>query len=252
MDKNNIGIIILAAGKGTRMNSDIPKVCFELAGKSLIEHVLETSLSLNPDIVGVVVGYKKEDVIEKVKKLTDLHKNIFFVNQENQNGTGDAVKSAKNIFENFQGCVFVLCGDVPLLTKNTLVTMLNTHNENNAQCTVLTMILENPDKYGRILRDNEGRIKEIIEFKDATPEIRNINEVNTGIYCFNCKDLFYALEYLDSNNAQNEFYLTDVVKIMYNNMLNTISIVLQDHKQATGINTQEQLLELAVGNAIHL
>ena len=280
------GIIILAAGKGTRMNSDIPKVCFELCGKTLIDRVIETSLSINPDLIGVVVGYKKELVIESVKKSFPQDNNIYFITQEYQNGTGDAVRCATETFQNFHGTVFVLCGDVPLLKKETLLSMLEKHVESAAKCTVLTMVLNDPDKYGRIVRSvsaisdrhrtdgvspstvsaisdrhstdgvppsmwrseiadtfpHTPKVKEIVEYKDASETIRNIKEVNTGIYCFDSETLFRSLNKLDKNNAQGEYYLTDLIKIISETEDGAVeSVVLDDVIQATGVNSQEQL-----------
>jgi len=237
---SKIGVIILAAGKGTRMKSEKPKVCFELAGKALIQRVVETSMALGAELIGVVVGYKKELVVKSLNS----HVNMRFVEQKNQNGTGDAVKSAKELFADFNGTVFILCGDVPLLKVETLSNMYKIHRESSAKCTVLTMILEDPDKYGRMVRDANNSIKEIVEFKDASDDVRKIKEVNTGIYCFDSKELFKALEKINNNNAQNEYYLTDVLKILYDSKQKIESVILEDVTEAAGINSQVQLAEL--------
>ena len=241
--------IVLAAGKGTRMNSDKPKVCFKLAGKTLIRRVLSTVLKLDIEFIGIVVGYEKQMVIEAANE-TPFAANIWghtflhYFEQENQNGTGHAVLCAKEGFDYFKGNVFVLCGDVPLLKPETLKKMLEKHEETKASCTVLTMIPQNPESYGRMVRDDNNRIKEIVEFKDASDEIKNINEINTGIYCFNNVDLFKALEKVDNNNAQKEYYLTDVIKIMYNDGKTVESVVLEDPIEAAGVNSPDQLAEL--------
>ena len=235
-----IGVIILAAGKGTRMNSEKPKVCFELAGESLIQRVVNTAQQLNSDKIGIVVGYKKEMVIEAVQK----HPNIIFIDQETQNGTGDAVRSAKPFFYDFSGTIFILCGDVPLLKAGTLQSMHQKHIITKAKCTILTMILEDPDKYGRIVRDENGNIREITEYKDASEEVRVIKEINTGIYCFDSAELFKALDKIDNNNAQNEYYLTDVVKVLYSQSKTIESLELQDITEAAGVNSQAQLANL--------
>jgi UDP-N-acetylglucosamine diphosphorylase/glucosamine-1-phosphate N-acetyltransferase len=235
-----LGVIILAAGKGTRMKSEKPKVCFELAGKSLIQRVVNTSLKLNADLIGIVVGFKKYLVMQSIAN----HPNIRYIDQETQNGTGDAVKCAKECFQDFKGTIFVLCGDVPLLKAETLQQMLNTHTKAQAKCTVLTMFLDNPDKYGRMVRDKKGVVKEIVEFRDAGEEIRKIKEINTGIYCFDSAALFDALEKIDNNNDQKEYYLTDVLKIMYESKLGIESVVLKDISEAAGINSQAQLADL--------
>jgi UDP-N-acetylglucosamine diphosphorylase/glucosamine-1-phosphate N-acetyltransferase len=191
-------------------------------------------------MIGIVVGYKRELVVENIQKDSKIH----FVDQINQNGTGDAVKCAKELFAGFDGTVFILCGDVPLLKAETLVSMLDKHHKSGAKCTVLTMFLEDPDKYGRMVRDDKGNVREIIEFKDASDEVRKINEINTGIYCFDSKELFKALEKVDNNNAQKEYYLTDVLKIMYNGGQVIESEVLKDISEAAGVNSQIHLAEL--------
>ncbi|MCK9329778.1 MAG: sugar phosphate nucleotidyltransferase [Candidatus Cloacimonetes bacterium] len=236
------GVIILAAGKGTRMKSEKPKVCFELAGKSLVQRVVNTGLQLDASLIGVVVGFKRD----LVKKSIIEHKAIKYIYQEEQNGTGSAVICTKEAFKDFNGNIFILCGDVPLLKAETLSKMLQQHKESQAVCTVLTMILDNPDKYGRIVRENliTGKIKEIVEYKDANEEIRKINEINTGIYCFNSKDLYDALDKIDNNNAQNEYYLTDVIKIFYQENKVMETVLLEDVNEAAGVNSQLQLSEL--------
>lgn len=240
--KNDLGVIILAAGKGTRMKSEKAKVCFDLAGKSLVQRVVDTSLKVDAGLIGVVVGFKKESVISSVKP----HPAIKYIEQDVQNGTGHAVKCCKETFRDFDGNVFILCGDVPLLRAETLEELLSFHQSKKAVCTVLTMVLDKPDKYGRIVRENitSGKVKEIVEFKDASEEIRAIKEVNSGIYCFNSKELFSALEKINNNNAQNEYYLTDVIKIFYNENKLVESIVLSDVNEAAGVNSQLQLAEL--------
>ena len=239
---NSIGVIILAAGKGTRMKSDKPKVCFELGGKSLVQRVVDTGLKLNADLIGVVVGYKNDLVRESIIE----HPAIKYILQEEQNGTGHAVICTKDVFKDFMGDVFILCGDVPLLRAETLQDMLSKHHKTNAVCTVLTMILDSPDKYGRIVREDitSGKVKEIVEFKDASEDIRNIKEINTGIYCFNCSELFNALSKIDNKNAQNEYYLTDVIKIFYQENKIIESVLLEDVNEAAGVNSQVQLAEL--------
>jgi len=246
---SKIGVIILAAGKGTRMESDLPKVCFELGGRGLIQWVVGTALKLDPDRTVIVVGYEKEQVITEASN-TPYSNDIWgysmlrFVEQKNQLGTGDAVKTTQEYFENFNGSVFVLCGDVPLLRLDTLKKMLETHETAQASCTVLTMILDNPDKYGRMLRDSQNRLMDIVEYKDATEEQRKIAEVNTGIYCFNSQDLFQAIMRVNDNNAQKEYYLTDVINILYKENKLIESVVLEDVIEASGVNSQAHLAEL--------
>ncbi len=232
--------IILAAGKGTRMKSDKPKVIFGLAGKPMINRVVETANKINSDLIAIVVGYKKKQVIDIVPK----NSNIKFVEQVQQNGTGHAVMVTKDIFKDFEGDVFILCGDVPLLRHKTLEKMQVRHREHNASCTVLTAVMDDALKYGRMIRNTDGKIQRIVEFKDATEDEKNIKEINTGIYCFDAKDLFTALQSINSNNNQNEYYLTDTLEILNNENKLVTSVLLDDMVEASGVNSKEQLADL--------
>jgi len=237
---DHTAVIILAAGKGTRMNSQTPKVCFQLAGKTILQRVVDTSLKIDPDTISIIVGYMADEVIDSLTPDPKIH----FLLQINQNGSGDAVKVAKDFYRDFDGSILVLCGDVPLLTAETLKLMLEKHNSTKAACTILTMILTDPEKYGRIVRDNKNNVAEIVEYKDASPQIRSINEINTGIYCFHSKDLFNAIDKITNINQQNEYYLTDVVKILYDQKKNIQSVILEDIYEAAGVNSQDQLATL--------
>ncbi|MDP8201690.1 MAG: sugar phosphate nucleotidyltransferase [Candidatus Tenebribacter burtonii] len=232
--------IILAAGKGTRMKSDKPKVIFELAGKPMINRVVETANKINSDLIAIVVGYKKEQVIDVVPK----NDNIKFVEQVQQNGTGHAVMVTEKNFKDFDGDVFILCGDVPLLRHKTLKKIQAHHSKHNASCTVLTAVMDNALKYGRIVRNTDGNVQRIVEFKDATKEEKKITEINTGIYCFDAKNLFAALKKIDNNNNQNEYYLTDTLKILNNKNELVTSVILDDMVEASGVNSKEQLANL--------
>ena len=232
--------IILAAGKGTRMKSDKPKVIFELAGKPMINRVVETANKINSDLIAIVVGYKKEQVIDVVPK----NENIKFVEQVQQNGTGHAVMVTEDIFKDFDGDVFILCGDVPLLRHKTLETIQAHHRKCNASCTVLTAFMDDALKYGRIVRNTDDNVQRIVEFKDATEEEKEIKEINTGIYCFDSKDLFAALKSINNNNNQNEYYLTDTLEILNNRSKLVTSVILDDMVEASGVNSKEQLADL--------
>ncbi len=234
--------IILAAGKGTRMRSDKPKVIFELAGKPMINRVVETANKINSDLIAIVVGYKKEQVIGIVPQ----DDNIKFVEQVQQNGTGHAVMVTEDIFKNFDGDIFILCGDVPLLRYETLEKMQSHHREHNASCTVLTAVMNDALKYGRIVRNIDGSVQKIVEFKDAAEDEKKINEINTGIYCFDAKDLFTALQSIDNNNNQNEYYLTDTLEILNNEDKLVTSVLLDDMVEASGVNSKEQLADLEI------
>ena len=235
-----VAAIILAAGKGTRMKSEMPKVVFPIAGIPMINRVVSTSKRLNCDKIAVVVGYKKDVVIEIVEE-NDF---ICFVEQVEQNGTGHAVIVTEDEFKDFDGTVFILCGDVPLLRYSTLKKMLVEHQENGASCTVLTAIMDDPLAYGRIIRNSEGNVEKIVEFKDANDAEKAVKEINTGIYCFDSQSLFGALNEVGNNNNQGEYYLTDTLEILNKKGKIVRSMVLDDMIEASGVNSREQLAEL--------
>ncbi len=237
---SSVASIILAAGKGTRMKSNRPKVVFELADKSLVQRVVETAVKAECDLINVVVGYQKETVIGAIE--TDCE--LLFSEQVEQNGTGHAVMVARDSMPDFDGEIFILCGDVPLLRAETLKKMIEEHRENKASCTVLTAFMDDPAMYGRIVRNEDCNVDRIVEFKDANDSQRAIKEINTGIYCFNSKDLFSALDKLDNNNAQGEYYLTDTLSILNKEGKIVSSAVLENFVEAAGVNSQVQLAEL--------
>ncbi len=235
-----VATIILAAGKGTRMNSEKPKVIFKLAGKPMINKVVETAKKVDSDLIVVVVGYKKDLVIDTVP----ADDNIKFVEQIEQNGTGDAVMVTEKEFQDFSGDIFVLCGDVPLLRHQTLEKMLQHHREKNAACTVLTAIMDDALRYGRIVRNKDNSVQRIVEFKDATDQEKQIIEINTGIYCFDAQSLFLALEKVTNNNNQEEYYLTDTLEILNEESRLVISVILEDIIEVSGVNSRKQLSDL--------
>ena len=235
-----LATIILAAGKGVRMKSDKPKVVFEFAGKPMIKRVVETAQKIESDIITIVVGYKKDMIIDIIPKT----EKIKFIEQKEQNGTGHAVMVTENVFKDFDGNIFILCGDVPLLRAETLQKMLTKHKETNAACTVLTAIMDDALKYGRIIRKKNGNVLKIIEFKDATENEKLIKEINTGIYCFDAKNLFSALQKVTNNNQQKEYYLTDTLEILNNDNKLVTSVLLDDMIEASGVNSKEQLNNL--------
>jgi UDP-N-acetylglucosamine diphosphorylase/glucosamine-1-phosphate N-acetyltransferase len=235
-----VATIILAAGQGTRMNSEKPKVIFKLAGKPMINRVIETAKKVDSDLIVVVVGYKKDMVINTVP----ANDKIKFVEQIEQNGTGHAVMVTEKEFQDFSGDIFVLCGDVPLLRHQTLERMLLHHKENKASCTVLTVIMKDALRYGRIVRNKDNSVQRIVEFKDATDKEKQIMEINTGIYCFDAQSLFLALEKVSNNNKQKEYYLTDTLEILNAEKKLVTSVILQDMIEASGVNSQKQLSNL--------
>jgi UDP-N-acetylglucosamine diphosphorylase/glucosamine-1-phosphate N-acetyltransferase len=215
-------------------------VIFELAGKPMINRVVRTANKINSDLIAIVVGYKKDKVIGVVPKKD----NIKFIEQVEQNGTGHAVMVTQDIFRDFDGDVFILCGDVPLLRYKTLEKIQQQHREENASCTVLTAFMNDALKYGRIVRNSDGNVQRIVEFKDATEAEKEIKEINTGIYCFDAKDLFEALQNIDNNNNQNEYYLTDTLEILNDKDKLVTSVILDDMVEASGVNSKEQLADL--------
>ena len=241
-----ISTIILAAGKGKRMkNPDKPKVLFELNNKPLIEYVIELALSLDSDIIVPVVGNHKQKVIEFINERfkNDISK-IKFAHQDKQLGTGHAVNVTKKYFENYNGDILILSGDVPLLSKATVDRFIDYHKKNGFDASLLSAIMSEPAGYGRIIRDEQGRFIDIREDKDASDEEKKIREINSGIYLINCRYLFEGITTLKSDNAQQEYYLTDIFKYFKDNGLKIGALPVDDNIQIEGINTIEQLAEL--------
>ncbi|HWH78098.1 MAG TPA: NTP transferase domain-containing protein, partial [Candidatus Binatus sp.] len=203
-----LGIILLAAGQGTRMKSALPKVLHPLCGKPLFLHALDAALRLLPDSVAVIVGHGAEAVQQAYAGV-----DLIWVVQPQQLGTGHAVLCAREAFDEFHGDLVILSGDVPLIKPSTLQSMVEHHRRSQAAFTLLTASLENPQGYGRILRDRNGRISAIVEEKDASDTEKQLHEVNAGVYVANAPFLFAALGGVKNNNRQGEYYLPDIVGI---------------------------------------
>ena len=238
--KRKTSIIILAAGKGVRMKSDLPKVAHLLAGKPLVEWVVTTAEHFKPEKILVVVGYKKDVIINCLSGFD----NITFVEQKEQLGTGHAVYVTRENFKDFDGIVIILPGDVPLLREKTLENLLKIHEEKHAAATVLTVDLDDPTGYGRIVRNNAGFVEKIVEHKDASEEIRKIKEINTGIFCFDSHELFSLLPKIGQDNSQNEMYLTDAIELLRKEGKPVAAVKVIDSIEVAGINSKEQLQEL--------
>lgn len=230
--------IVLAAGKGKRLHSEqfnLPKVLREANGKPLIGHVLEHIDFIAKNDTVIVVGYMKEKVIEKVGN------EYKYSVQDEQKGTGHAVMCAKEQFDGYDGDVLILYGDMPLVKKQTYQAIIDKHIESGADCTLLTAIVDDPPAYGRIIRDEDGGVCGIVEDKDCDALQKQIKEVNVGIYVFKSKLLFESLKELKSNNAQNEYYLTDMPMILLKKGKKIETYSINNSTEMYGVNTQEDL-----------
>ncbi len=235
MSKNDIAVIILAAGKGTRMNSDLPKILHTVCGKAMIEHVINTAQNLNPNKIITVVN---NDVLEQVMHLNQLSE---FVVQEQQLGTADAVKPALEKLKDFKGSVVIVYADTPLITSDTLSEMLGRLVESDV--VVLGFEAENPGEYGRLIIDEEGCLKEIVEYKDADLMQKQINLCNSGVIAAKSGVLSEAVFKIDNNNKKAEYYLTDIIKIA-NKAKQKCSFILCKEEEVLGVNNRVQLSDV--------
>ncbi|MBI5207633.1 MAG: bifunctional UDP-N-acetylglucosamine diphosphorylase/glucosamine-1-phosphate N-acetyltransferase GlmU [Candidatus Firestonebacteria bacterium] len=232
-------IIILAAGAGTRMKSDLPKILHPVYGKPMIYYLLDTVKTFKLDKKIIIVGCQGKLVKESLK----VQSGLTFVTQKKQLGTGHAVIQAKNEFVNYDGNVLILCGDTPLLKKETINNLIKHHSQTKSDVTIITCNLNEPFGYGRIIRNEHNKVVKIIEEKDALPSEQEIKEINTGIYCFKADKLFKSLKNLRPLNNQKELYLTDVIEIFFrkNYLINTI--IANDSAEIMGINSRYELAQ---------
>jgi bifunctional UDP-N-acetylglucosamine pyrophosphorylase/glucosamine-1-phosphate N-acetyltransferase len=228
--------VILAAGKGTRMKSDLAKVLHPIEDKPLLQFVLDACVPLKLERTVVVVGHQAEVVAELCAR-----NGADTVLQAEQLGTGHAVDQARAQLESASGQVLVLCGDVPLLSTATIDALLRKTTDTGAAATVLTAVAEDATGYGRIVRDESGRVLAIVEQKDADPAQLRIREYNTGTWCFDNSTLWGLLDRLDTNNAQGEYYLTDVVELLVRDGAVVEALVCEDEREVQGINTVDDL-----------
>jgi UDP-N-acetylglucosamine pyrophosphorylase len=233
-------VIILAAGKGTRMNSDLPKVLHKLQGKALIDYVIDESELLKPKEIILVVGYKKERVI----KHTESRINLKYAIQEEQLGTGHAVLQTKELLKNKKGHILILYGDVPNIKASTLLPIVDNHIINNCDLTLITAEIDDPTGYGRIIRDKKGNLLKIIEEKDCNNNEKKIKEWNPGIYIFKTEEVFKILDNIKTNNASKEYYLTDAIGLAQQSNMQIKAIKIANSGEVIGINTTDQLKEL--------
>jgi bifunctional UDP-N-acetylglucosamine pyrophosphorylase/glucosamine-1-phosphate N-acetyltransferase len=207
--KTNLAVIILAAGQGKRLGGESQKVVKKISGRPMLLYIVNTIEKLSPDRIILIVGFKKEEVFEQLKDRA-----VEYAEQKVLRGTGDAVMQAKNILNNYDGDVLILCGDVPFITESTLNSFIAKHRESGNCGTVLTAFLENPFSYGRIKRNGAGNVASIVEELNASEEEKAIKEINSGIYVIDNKSLFLALEKVLPDAIKKEYYLTDVIKIL--------------------------------------
>jgi bifunctional UDP-N-acetylglucosamine pyrophosphorylase/glucosamine-1-phosphate N-acetyltransferase len=237
---SDLHIVVLAAGKGTRMKSELPKVLHSVAGVPMIDHVLRTAAQLGPESVTVVVGHGAD----ALKRALAGRSGLNFVVQEPQLGTAHALLTAEEALRTSSGTLLLLSGDVPLLSSKTLRTLLDRHISLGASATVLTAVVDNPYGYGRIVRNGE-QIARIVEEKDAGPAERSIHEINSGIYAFALEGLFDAVRRIAAENAQREYYLPDLVAIYRQRGAGVETVTVQKAEEIAGINSRLELADVS-------
>jgi len=235
---DHLAVVILAAGKGTRMKSDKAKVLHKVAGKSMVAHVIGVAKKIAKDNVHVVIGHQAQSVREEISKSFSVN----FAIQKTLLGTGDAVKAVMPTLDASTKHVLVLYGDTPLIQKETLIKLLNGYFNYHAKVAVLATDLDNPKGYGRIILDSHGNMQSIREDADVNAEEKKIRKVNSGIYCFDKELLIRTLNQIKPNNNQSEYYLTDAIEIARLNEEKIIVVTMNDSRQVMGVNT---LVELA-------
>ncbi|MFZ1321795.1 MAG: sugar phosphate nucleotidyltransferase [Ignavibacteria bacterium] len=242
----NLATVIMAAGKGKRMNNpDKSKVMFELNGKPMIEYVVNLADQINSETIIPIVGHQKESVMNFLnERFSDISDKLSYAHQDEQLGTGHALMQTREQLKNFDGDVLILSGDVPLLTKETLKSFMKFHEENNFDASLISAIPDDPSGYGRVLRNEENEFYDIREHKDCSEEELKCREINSGIYIIDSKILFEALDTIKTDNAQGEYYLTDVFKFFRSKGMKTGAFITDNINEITGVNSTEQLKEL--------
>jgi bifunctional UDP-N-acetylglucosamine pyrophosphorylase / glucosamine-1-phosphate N-acetyltransferase len=230
-------VIVLAAGQGTRMKSKLYKVLHPVCGKPMVRHVVDEMKQIGADQIITVVGHGAEDVQK------ELIGDSEFVLQEQQLGTAHAVMQTKDLLEGKDGLTLVVCGDTPLLKAETISAMIDYHIKERAKATILTAMAEDPTGYGRVIRNDQGYVEKIVEHKDASLEERAVKEINAGTYCFDNASLFNALQKVTNNNAQNEYYLPDVIGILKSEGQIVTAFQTNDFSETLGVNDRVALAQ---------
>lgn len=229
---------ILAAGEGKRMKSELPKVLHKVCGKEMVNHVIDIMRKAGIEDVNVIVGKGAEKVKEGTKG-----RNVSYSLQEVQLGTGHAVMSAKEFLNGKNGIVAIFTGDAPLIKEETVKKLIAFHEESGFKATILTSVIENPAHYGRIIRDEKNEVLKIVEAKDCSEEQFKVKEINAGMYCFDIESLLESLEKLNNNNAQGEYYLTDVIAILKSEN-KKVGALVTDFEETIGVNSRVELAEV--------
>ena len=235
VEERDLVAIILAGGKGTRMDSDLPKVLHDLSGRSVIQHSIANVREAGIAAVIVVVGYCRDLVTEH------LSDSVRFAVQERQLGTGHAVQQALSLVGEDAGSVFVCYGDMPFLSASTIRTLVEAGSQPGVAGAILTMVSQDPPDYGRVVRDGQGRVTKVVEVEDCTPQELEIREVNVGVYCFAQEALRWALPRLDDENAQSEYQLTDIVQVLAGGGWRVETVTTDDLEETLGINDSADL-----------
>lgn len=229
--------VVLAAGQGTRMKSKLYKVLHPVVGRPMVQHVIGQLKQLQIDETVTIVGYGAEKVIEKVGNESK------FVTQTEQLGTGHAVQQAEALLLDKDGTTIVVCGDTPLITRETYKALFDHHEKEGSKATILTAKAPNPSGYGRVIRNEENQVERIVEDKDANKDELLVDEINTGTYCFDNKALFKALNEVSNDNAQGEYYLPDVIEILRNKSEKVSAFITDEFEETMGINDRVALAQ---------
>jgi len=232
MERKDLNVVIMAAGKGTRMKSKLPKVLHKVAGEPMLSHVINSAKQLEPNKIITIIGYESNQIIDYYGDSL----NVCWTEQKEQLGTGHAVMQVVPELTDYKGDILILSGDVPLLSIKTMKNFIDLHRESNAKATILTTILENPFGYGRIIKNKDGNVVKIVEEKDSSPEEKLVQEINSGTYCFDWESLSKYIKELKPSNAQKEYYLTDVIKLFVDNELSVKSYQVDNPDEVLGIN----------------